>query len=80
MPMRDRMRIFVLATALALSIAVAPAQASPPAGDQAGVGWWDAVVDALAALFGLAGTDNPPPSTPDGDGSLCIDPWGGCRS
>ena len=70
MPMRDRMRIFVLATALALSIAVAPAQASPPAGDQAGVGWWDAVVDALAALFGLD----------TADGSVCIDPDGRCHS
>ena len=79
MTMRDRIRICVLVVALALSMAVAPAQASP-VGDQAAVGWWAAVVDALAELFGLAGTDNPPPSTPDGDGSLCIDPWGGCRS
>jgi hypothetical protein len=79
MTMRDRIRIYVLVVALALSIAVAPAQASP-VGDHASVGWWDAVVDALAELFGLAGTDNPPPSTPDRDGSLCIDPLGGCRS
>ena len=54
MTMRDRIRIYVLVVALALSIAVAPAQASPD-GDHgaAAVGWWDAVVDALAELFGL---------------------------
>ena len=70
MTMRDRIRIYVLVVALALSIAGAPAQASPVAGDQAAVGWWDAVVDALAALFGLD----------TADGSVCIDPNGGCGS
>jgi hypothetical protein len=96
MTMRDRIRIFVLALALALNVVVAPAQAWPEGdhGGKAAVGWWVAVVDALAALFGLdtadgslgidpwgGGTDNPePPSTPQGDGSCGIDPWGGCHS
>jgi len=78
--MRDRIRICVLVVALALSLVVAPAQAWPEGdhGGKAAVGWWAAVVDALAELFGLAGTDNPPPSTPDG--SCMIDPQGGCHS
>jgi hypothetical protein len=79
MTMSDRIRIYVLVVALALSITVAPAQASP-AGDHAAVGWWAAVVDALAELFGLAEADNPPPSTPQVDGSCGIDPLGGCHS
>jgi len=70
MTMRDRIRIYVLVVALALSIAVAPAQASPD-GNHAAVGWWAAVVDALAELFGL---------TPQSDGSCGIDPLGGCHS
>jgi hypothetical protein len=69
MTMKDRIRICVLVVALALSIAVAPAQASPD-GDHAAVGWWAAVVDALAELFGLD----------TADGSVCIDPNGGCHS
>lgn len=79
MMMRDRIRIIVLVAVLALGVVVAPAQALPDE-DYGPVGWWAAVVDALAALFGLAETDNPPPSTPEGDGSCMIDPWGGCRS
>ena len=80
MTMRDRMRICVLVMALALSVVVAPAQAWPGAdyGGRPAVGWWDAVVDALAELFGLVGAE--PPSTPEGDGSCGIDPAGGCHS
>ena len=80
--MRDRIRFCVLVVALALSVVVAPAQAWPAGdyGDRPAVSWWAAVVDALAEIFGLAGTDNPPPSTPDRDGSLCIDPNGRCHS
>ena len=69
----------MLVVVLALSLVVAPAKASQ-VGDHAAVGWWAAVVDALAELFGLAETDNPPPSTPQGDGSCGIDPLGGCHS
>lgn len=82
MTMRDRIRICVLVVALALSVVVVPAQAST-AGDHGGrpaVVWWDAVVNTLTELFGLDGADNPPPSTPQGDGSCGIDPLGGCRS
>jgi hypothetical protein len=82
MTMRHRMRICVLAVTLALSVVVAPAQAwtAGDHGDRPAVSWWAAVVDALAALFGLDGADNPPPATPQGDGSCMIDPWGGCHS
>jgi hypothetical protein len=74
-PMRDRMRIFALTVALALSFAVAPAQAWP-GGDHGGrpaAGWWDAVADALAPLFGL---ERAPRPTLQGKGSCSIDPNG----
>jgi len=96
MTMKDRMRICVLVVALALSVVVAPVQAWTYGDSDAKLtlSWWDAMVDALAALFGLDTADgsvcidpnggcrdNPEPSsTPEGDGSVCIDPNGGCHS
>jgi hypothetical protein len=82
MTMRNRIRICVLVMALALSNMVTPAQAWPAGehGDRPAVSWWAAMVEALTTLLGLAGADNPPPATPQGDNSCMIDPWGGCRS
>lgn len=77
--MTHRIRIFAVALALVLSIVmVAPAQAWPGGdnGQRPAAGWWDAVVDALATLFGL---DRPVSSLAEPaqvDGSCSIDPDG----
>jgi len=89
--MTNRMRILVLGIALALSLAVTPAHAWPGGdrGDSQAASWWAAVVNFVAPLFGLDAPDTAysldstvdpaypaPPSTPQSDGSVCIDPWG----
>ena len=73
--MRDRTRIFALTVALVLSFVVAPAQAWPGGGhgERLAAGWWDAVADSLATLFGL---ERAPRSTLQSKLSCSIDPNG----